>query len=112
MSYAEGPSVITMPTALEKPRAVNVTVKLEESERQSLKSLAAVKQRTPHFLMKEAIQRYIEEEEEAEQAAIEAAAASLAHYKKTGLHTTLDEVKVWAIAVRKDRSAKMPTCHS
>ena len=64
-----------MPTALEKPRAVNVTVKLEHSERQSLKSLAAAKQRTPHFLMKEAIQRYIEDEE-AEQAAIQAAAAS------------------------------------
>ena len=100
-----------MPTALEKPRAVNVTVKLEDSERQSLKTLAAAKQRTPHFLMKEAIQRYIEDEE-AEQAAIEAAAASLAHYKKTGLHTTLDEVKAWANAVRKDRSTKMPACHT
>ena len=64
-----------MPTAPEKPRAVNVTVKLEHSERQSLKSLAAAKHRTPHFLMKEAIQRYIEDEE-AEQAAIQAAAAS------------------------------------
>ena len=49
---------------------------------------------------------------EAEQAAIQAAAASLAHYEKTGLHTTLDEVKVWAKAVRKNRSAKMPACHT
>lgn len=104
-----------MPTALstapEKLRSVNVTVKLEDSERQSLKSLAAAKQRTPHFLMKEAIHRYIEDEE-AEQAAIEAAVTSLAHYKKTGLHTTLDEVKVWAKAVRKNRSAKLPACHT
>ena len=100
-----------MPTAPEKARAVNVTVKLEHSERQRLKSLAAAKQRTPHFLMKEAIQRYIEDEE-AEQAAIQAAAASLAHYKKTGLHTTLDEVKGWAKAVREDRSAKIPACHT
>ena len=100
-----------MPTSFEKPRAVNVTVKLEHGERQSLKSLAAAKQRTPHFLMKEAIQRYIEDEE-AEQAAIQAAAASLAQYKKTGLHTTLEEVKGWAKAVREDRSAKMPECHT
>ncbi len=100
-----------MPTALENPRSVNVTVKLQDGERQSLKALAVAKHRTPHFLMKEAIQRYIEDEE-AEQAAIEAAAASLANYKKTGLHTTLDEVKVWAKAVRKDRSAKMPACHT
>jgi predicted transcriptional regulator len=100
-----------MTEVVEKSRATNVTVKLEDSERQSLKTLAAAKQRTPHFLMKEAIQRYIEDEE-AEQAAIQAAAASLAHYKKTGLHTTLDEVKVWAKAVRKNRSAKMPACHT
>lgn len=99
-----------MPATLENPKPSNVTVKLDESERQSLKALAVAKQRTPHFLMKEAIQRYIEDEE-AEQAAIEAAAASLAHYQKTGLHTTLDEVKDWAKAVRKDRNAKMPACH-
>jgi predicted transcriptional regulator len=99
-----------MPTTLEKPRAVNVTVKLDDSERNSLKSLALAKQRTPHFLMKEAIARYIEDEE-AEQAAIAAAMASLDHYQQTGLHTTLDEVKNWAAAVRKDRSAKMPACH-
>lgn len=100
-----------MPSILEKPRAVNVTVKLEDSERQSLKVLAAAKQRTPHFLMKEAIQRYIEDEE-AEQAAVDAAVVSLAHYQKTGLHTDLDEIKVWAKAVRKNRSAKMPACHT
>ena len=100
-----------MRSTLEKPRAVNVTVKLEEGERQSLKVLAVAKQRTPHYLMKEAIQRYIEDEE-AEQAAIEAAAASLANYNKTGLHTTLGEIKGWAKAVRKDRNVKMPTCHT
>jgi predicted transcriptional regulator len=100
-----------MPATLEKPRAVNVTVKLDDSERNSLKSLALAKQRTPHFLMKEAIARYIEDEE-AEQAAIAAATASLDHYKKTGMHTTLNEVKDWAKAVRKNRSEKMPACHT
>jgi predicted transcriptional regulator len=100
-----------MSEVLEKPRAVNVTVKLDESERSSLKSLALAKQRTPHFLMKEAIARYIEEEE-AEQAAIAVAAASLEHYQKTGLHTTLAEMKDWAQAVRKDRSLEMPACHT
>ena len=100
-----------MPATLEKPRAINVTVKLDDSERNSLKSLALAKQRTPHFLMKEAIARYIEDEE-AEQAYIAAAAASLAHFQKTGLHTTLDEVKDWAKALRKNRRAKMPACHT
>jgi predicted transcriptional regulator len=100
-----------MPSTLEKPRAVNVTVKLDDSERNSLKALALAKQRTPHFLMKEAIARYIKDEE-AEQAAMDVAAASLLHYQQTGLHTRLDELKTWATAVRKDRSVKMPTCHT
>jgi hypothetical protein len=50
-------------------------------------------------------------QEEREYAVIAAAAASLDHYQKTGLHTTLDELKEWAQSVRKDRRVKMPVCH-
>jgi hypothetical protein len=50
-------------------------------------------------------------QEENEHAAIAASAASLDHYQKTGLHTTLDELKEWARTVRKDRLVKMPVCH-
>lgn len=50
-------------------------------------------------------------EEENERAAIAASTASLDHYQKTGLHTTLDELKEWARTVRKDRRVKMPVCH-
>jgi hypothetical protein len=46
-----------------------------------------------------------------ELAAAEAAAVSLTHYKNTGLHTTLDEIKIWAKAVQLDRSVKMPPVH-
>jgi predicted transcriptional regulator len=100
-----------MPGAPEKPRTVNVIVKLAESERNSLKSLALAKQRTPGFLIEESIARYTEDKE-AEQAVITAAAASLDHYQQTGLHSTLDELKDWAKAVRIDHSVKMPGCHT
>ena len=43
--------------------------------------------------------------------AITYAEAVLAHCKETGLHTTLDEIKIWVEAVRKDRSLKMPPSH-
>jgi predicted transcriptional regulator len=98
-----------MPETIEKSQAVNVTVKLNKSGRNSFKSLVLAKQRTPHFLMKEAITRYIEDEE-AEQAVI--AVAALEHCQKTCLHTTLDELKDWACVVRKDRGVEMPACHT
>lgn len=90
--------------------AINMTVKLNAEECQSLKDLAVAKNRTSHFLMKEAIQRYIKDEE-AEQMAVNIAAASVEHYQQTGLHVTLDEVKTWANELKTNRAAKIPACH-
>ena len=90
--------------------ATNLTVKLDVDERYRLKALADAKKRTPHYLMKEAIARYLVDEE-AEQMAIKIASASIEHYKQTGLHVTLDEVKTWAKAVKSNRNAKLMPCH-
>ena len=38
--------------------------------------------------------------------------ASIDHYEKTGLHITLDEVKQWAQALKTNRSAELPKCHT
>ncbi len=73
---------------IEKQRTANVTVKLEESDRARIKSLAAIKNRTPHYIMREAIQKYLEAEE-SEQRFINAADASLEKYKLNGLHITM-----------------------
>lgn len=100
-----------MPSTLEKPRAATVTVKLDESHRNRLKSLALAKKRTSHYLMKEAIELYLESEE-AEQQAIQEAAASLEHYERTGLHITFDEVKQWAKNLKTNRNAQLPACHT
>lgn len=100
-----------MPTTLEKPRTATVTVKLDALHRDRLKSLATAKKRTSHYLMKEAIELYLESEE-AEQKAIQEAAASLAHYQKTGLHITLDEMKQWANNLKTNRNSQLPACHS
>jgi predicted transcriptional regulator len=93
-----------------KPKTANLSIKLDASDRERLQSIAMLKKRTPHFLMKEAIQRYLAAEE-AEQQLVNEAAASLAHYKATGLHTTLDEMKAWAESVKSDRTMPMPTWH-
>jgi hypothetical protein len=75
-----------------------------------LEDLGLRYQHTLHVLMKETLPCPIEKV--AEQAAMTAAIASLKHYQKTGLHTTLDEMKNWAQSVRKDRKVEMPACHT
>jgi predicted transcriptional regulator len=100
-----------MPAALEKSKASNITIKLDSTHRDRLKSLATAKKRTPHYLMKEAIERYIDAEE-AEQAALKIVDNSVSHYEMTGLHITLDEVKTWAKEVKTNRNALLPACHT
>lgn len=88
----------------------SVTVKLDSSARNRIASLAAVKKRTPHYLMKEAILEYIQREE-ARQNFIQAAEASYAHYKETGIDMTLDEFNAWVDDVQNDPSKPIPVCH-
>lgn len=88
----------------------NMTVKLEDSERERVKSLAIAKQRTPHYIMREAIRNYLNEEE-AEQRFIAVAKQSLEEFKKNGDHITLDEFSEWVKAKKNNPKASMPICH-
>ena len=96
---------------IDKQRTANVTVKLEESDRARIKSLAAVKNRTSHYIMREAIQKYLEAEE-LELRFINAAETSLEEYKANGLHITLEEFSGWATKLKTSPDAPMPTCHT
>ena len=100
-----------MPNTLAKPRAATVTLKLDASYRDRLKSLAAIKKRTSHYLMKEAIERYLKTEE-AQQAILQSVDESITHFELTGLHITHSEVKTWAKELKTNRKANLPKCHS
>ena len=52
---------------LEKPRTGNMTVKLDSADQERLKSIALSKKRTPHFIMREALHKYLEAEEAEQQ---------------------------------------------
>jgi predicted transcriptional regulator len=69
-----------------------VSVKLDADYRERLRSLAQSQKRTPHYLMKEAIQGY--------------------EYEKTGLHNTHDELKSWLSSWGTPNAAPMPACHT
>ena len=88
-----------------------MTLKLDTSHRDRLRSLAVARKRSSHYLMKEAIERYLKAEE-AQQAALQSVDDSVAHFEATGLHITLNELKSWAKDVKKSRDAQLPACHS
>ena len=99
-----------MEATFEKSGSSNLTVKLDHADRERLKSLAVAKKRTSHYLMREAIQKYLATEE-AQQRFIEVAKSSLADYQKTGSHITLEEFSAWTKALKINPKAAMPECH-
>lgn len=42
---------------------------------------------------------------------VRAAESAIKHHGSTGLHITLDEVKGWVQAIKKDRGTQLPKCH-
>jgi predicted transcriptional regulator len=91
-------------------QAKNATVKLSASERDRIKSIAAFRKRTPHYIMKEAIQTYLQSAE-VEQNFIAAGEESWNDFEKTGLHITLEEARGWAKELKTNPKATIPTCH-
>ena len=88
-----------------------VTIKLDTADRDRIASLADLKNRAPHYLMKEAILDYVKREE-ARQNFIKAGLESYEHYKETGQHITLDEFSNWVDAVQQNSDAPAPACHT
>ena len=98
--------------SIEKSRSPGtVTIKLDPSDRDRIASLAIMKKRTSHYLMKEAILEYVQREE-ARQNFIKAADTSFEHYKETGLHITLDEFSAWVDDVQKNPDTPITACHT
>jgi predicted transcriptional regulator len=71
-----------------------VGVKLDEEMRARLKKLGEAKRRSAHWLMKEAIARYVNFEERYEQEKVEDE-ARWQRYLETGAHITHAELTTW-----------------
>jgi predicted transcriptional regulator len=97
-------------TTAQRPSAKNVTVKLSELDRSRVQSLAIAKKRTPHYLMREAIEAYLQKEE-AQLAMLKLVDEGNAHYEATGLHVTTAEMRTWLSAAATNPAAPRPQCH-
>lgn len=87
-----------------------LSIKLDDSMRNRIQALAADRQRTPHWIMKEAIRQYVETEE-AKASLEKEALQSWQHFQETGLHLTGDEVQDWLKSWGTEQETDAPQCH-
>jgi predicted transcriptional regulator len=91
-------------------KMATTSVKLSDDMNIRLRHLADSKRRTPHWVMVEAINRYIEQEER--KAAFYAdALTSWNEYQQDGLHVTWNEAKSWISAWGTTAEKEAPQCH-
>jgi predicted transcriptional regulator len=71
-----------------------VSIKLDSADQDRLRALAEQRDRSPHYLMREAIQQYLDREEKRESFQREALAAWAA-FQETGLHVSAEDTERW-----------------
>ena len=87
-----------------------IAVKLDQDLRDRLQHLAEARDRSTHWLMRKAIEQFVEQEEKRE-ALRQAALKAWAEYQETGLHVTHDEADAWLARLEAGDAAKAPECH-
>ena len=87
-----------------------VSVKLDDALKNRVQNLATSQRRSAHWIMREAIQQYVEREEKREQLRQNAKAA-WAHYQATGVHATAEEADAWLAKLEAGEDAATPQCH-
>jgi predicted transcriptional regulator len=87
-----------------------VSVKIDDALKDRVQLLASSRQRSPHWIMREAIVRYVEQEE-ARESVKAAAIAAWESYQSTGLHATFEEADAWLAKLELGEKAVQPDCH-
>jgi predicted transcriptional regulator len=85
------------------------TLKLDVATRKRVQRLASARRRSPHWLMREAIEEYVDREEKREQFR-QAALAAWEHYQTTGLHVPAGEADAWLAKLEVGKSLPPPKC--
>jgi predicted transcriptional regulator len=91
------------------PKPPTTSLKLDVETKERVRRLASARRRSPHWVMREAIEEYVEREEKREQFRQDALAA-WAHYQTTGLHATAEEADAWLARLEAGKNAAPPKC--
>lgn len=93
------------------PSPSTTSLKLDTELKARVQRLASARRRSPHWIMREAVEQYVGREEQRERLRQDALAA-WAHYQTTGLHTTAEEADAWLARLEAGEDAKAPECHT
>ena len=86
------------------------SLKLDAELKDRVQRLAAARRRSPHWVMREAVEQYVGREEQRERLRQDALAA-WSHYQTTGLHATAEEADAWLAKLEAGEDAEAPECH-
>lgn len=92
------------------PNPSTTSLKLDTKMKARVQRLASARRRTPHWIMREAVEQYVDREEKREQLRQDALAA-WNHYQSTGLHLTAEEADAWLAKLEAGENAPVPECH-
>ncbi len=87
-----------------------VAIKIDQKTKDRYKKLARIKNRSAHWMMREAINQYLDREEKRESVRQDAV-NSWDEYQETGLHVTGDKVIKWLNTWGTDDEKDAPECH-
>ena len=87
--------------------AKTMSVKLDLSTRARVENLAEARQRTAHWVMREAITQYVDREEKRE-AFRQDTIKAWEEYRSTGLHVTADEADTWLAQLEQGNDIEPP----
>ena len=87
-----------------------ISVRLDESIKTRMQALAGQRQRPAHWLMREAIEQYLDREEK-RQTFLQAGKDAWEHYQATGQHVTGEEADVWLTQLEAGNNVDSPACH-
>lgn len=90
--------------------ATPTSIKLDDDLKGRIQNLADTRRRSAHWLMREAIEQYVEREERRESFRKDTLKA-WEDYQATGLHATADEVEKWLGSWGTDNEVPAPTGH-
>ena len=86
------------------------SIKIDDELKERIQRLAGSRQRSPHWIMREAIAQYVERED-ARESFKEEALASWATYKETGRHLNGEETRAWLNTWGTEAETELPKCH-
>jgi predicted transcriptional regulator len=86
------------------------SLKIDDALKARVQRLAGLRQRTAHWIMREAIAQYVAREE-ARESFKQEATASWAAYRETGRHLTGQEMRTWLDTWGTEVETALPECH-